>query len=60
MRPAHSIFDASFRYVPSIATSVAETWRRAGWLPMTDEERKVRQQNRSLQSAGDSLNSCLS
>ena len=42
MKPTHSILDDSFRYVPAIATSVAETWRRFGWQPMTDEERKRR------------------
>jgi hypothetical protein len=42
MRPIRSILDASFRYVPSVATSVASTWRRAGWRPTTDEERKAR------------------
>jgi len=44
MRPIRSILDASFRYVPSVATSVASTWRRAGWRPTTDEERRARRQ----------------
>ena len=44
MKPIRSILDASFRYVPSVATSVASTWRRAGWRPTTDEERKARRQ----------------
>ena len=43
MRPIRSILDASFRYVPAVATSVALTWLRAGWRPTTDEERKARQ-----------------
>ena len=42
MRPRYSILDSSFRYVPAVATSVAETWRRFGWRPTTDEERKSR------------------
>jgi hypothetical protein len=42
MKPAHSILDASFRYVPALATSVGETWRRHGWRPTTDEDRKRR------------------
>ena len=42
MRPIRSILDPSFCYVPSVATSVVETWRRAGWRPTTDEERKAR------------------
>ena len=37
-----SILDPAFRYVPSFATSVAATWRRFGWRPTTDEERKTR------------------
>ena len=44
MKPIRSILDASFRYVPSVATSVASTWRRAGWRPTTDEQRKARRQ----------------
>ena len=44
MSPIRSILDASFCYVPSFATSVASTWRRAGWRPTTDEERKARRQ----------------
>lgn len=39
-----SILDESFRYVPAAATSVAETWRRFGWRPTTDEERRARRQ----------------
>jgi len=35
--------DASFRYVPAVATSVASTWLRAGQRPTTDEERKARE-----------------
>lgn len=38
MKPAHSILDDSFRYVPAIATSVTETWRRFGWRPTSEEE----------------------
>jgi hypothetical protein len=44
MKPIRSILDSSFRYVPSVAISVASTWRRAGWRPTTDEERKARRQ----------------
>lgn len=45
MRPSVSILDASFRYAPSFATSVVTTWRRAGWRPTTDDERKARQRS---------------
>ena len=44
MRSIRSILDPSFRYVPSVATSVASTWRRAGWRPTTDEDRRARLQ----------------
>src|ERR1700687_3140904 len=44
MRPIRSILDASFCYVPSVATSVAATWRRAGWRPTPDEGRNARRQ----------------
>jgi hypothetical protein len=47
MQPERSILDASFRYVPSFATSVATTWRRAGWQPTTEEQRKARQKSDS-------------
>jgi hypothetical protein len=36
------ILDRSFRHVPAVATSVAETWRRFGWRPTTDAERRTR------------------
>jgi hypothetical protein len=39
MKPARSILDRSFHYVPAAATSVSDTWRRFGWQPTTDEER---------------------
>jgi hypothetical protein len=39
MRPSKSILDESFSYVPSTSTSVADTWRRFGWHPPTDDER---------------------
>lgn len=42
VKPARLILDESFRYVPAVATSVAETWRRFGWRPTTDEERRTR------------------
>ncbi len=40
MKPHRSILDASFRYVPSMSTSVSETWRRFGWRPASVVERK--------------------
>jgi hypothetical protein len=42
MRPAHSILDSSFCYVPAVATSVAATWQRFGWRPPSEERQGVR------------------
>jgi hypothetical protein len=53
MKPAQSILDHSFRYVPAVSTSVAHTWRRFGWQPTTDDERK-RRRHRAAGPAGGS------
>ena len=42
MKPTQSILDHSFRYVPAVATSVMQTWRRFGWQPTTDDDRQRR------------------
>ncbi|HUL63374.1 MAG TPA: hypothetical protein VLW55_02050 [Burkholderiaceae bacterium] len=42
MKPSKSILDKSFRYVASGGTAVDATWRRFGWQPVTDKERRVR------------------
>jgi len=42
MKPDRSILDPSFRYASAVSTSVAETWRRFGWRPATDEDRRRR------------------
>lgn len=42
MKPWVSILDPLFEYVPSMATSVAGTWRRFGWRPTTSYERQRR------------------
>jgi hypothetical protein len=55
MRPVRSILDASFRYVPSFATSVATTWRRAGWQPPTEQQRKARHESGSSFASRSSL-----
>jgi Protein of unknown function (DUF3014) len=54
MRPARSILDASFRYVPSFATSVARTWQSAGWRPTTHQERMARQRGATVESHDES------
>lgn len=48
MRPTKSILDESFTYTPSTATRVETTWRRHGWQPVTEQERK----NRGRRPAG--------
>ncbi|MGB8437649.1 MAG: hypothetical protein WCE38_25680 [Burkholderiales bacterium] len=48
MRPTLSLLDPSFRYVPAVATSVTETWRRFGWRPTTDAERRSRYPSMTL------------
>lgn len=48
MKPTKSILDENFSYIPSTSTSVADTWRRFGWHPITDDERtRQRRQSRA-------------
>jgi hypothetical protein len=42
MKPSKSILDESFTYVPSNTTAVDATWRRFGWRPLTEDERRKR------------------
>lgn len=42
MKPSISILEQAFRYVPSVATSVADTWRRFGWRPPSGSGRQGR------------------
>jgi hypothetical protein len=42
VKPTRSLLDPSFQYVPAVATSVADSWRRFGWRPMTKAERSGR------------------
>jgi hypothetical protein len=37
------LLDPRFRYVPAAKTDVLTTWRRFGFRPMTDSERRARQ-----------------
>jgi hypothetical protein len=37
------MLDAKFRYVPSAHTNVAATWKRFGFRPTTEAERRARQ-----------------
>jgi hypothetical protein len=42
MKPSRTILDERFQYIPSIATSVADTWRRFGWRPKEELSRNER------------------
>ena len=50
MKPSKSILDESFAYVPSTTTAVDATWRRFGWRPLTDDERRKRRGARGAAS----------
>jgi hypothetical protein len=39
-----SLLEPSFKYVPSHRTDVSATWRRFGFRPTTETERRQRQQ----------------
>jgi hypothetical protein len=47
------ILDTKFRYVPSGATNVVATWKRFGFRPTTEAERRAQQAR--LQAARPSL-----
>jgi hypothetical protein len=36
------LLDARFKYIPAARTDVAATWRRFGFRPTTDAERRFR------------------
>ena len=42
MKPNKSILDESFSYTSSAATNVDATWKRYGWQPTTEQDRKNR------------------
>jgi hypothetical protein len=44
------LLDPGFRYVPSANTNVAATWRRFGYRPTTDAERRARQSRTAVES----------
>ncbi len=61
-----SLLDPRFKYIPAINTDVLETFRRFGFKPTSDEERRERQSRldprshqptRSLTSRGSHKNS---
>jgi hypothetical protein len=50
MKPTKSILDESFAYTPAAATAVDATWRRYGWQPVTEQERKNRRHPATTQA----------
>ena len=46
------LLDPRFRYIPAANTDVSVTWRRFGFRPTTDSERRARQRV-ELSGAGD-------
>jgi hypothetical protein len=46
------LLDPGFRYVPSANTNVAATWKRFGYRPTTDAERRARQNRAAAEGAG--------
>jgi hypothetical protein len=56
MKPARSILDKRFEYVPASNTSVTDTWRKYGWKPQDEARRKaktVRKPRRAAPADGD-------
>lgn len=45
------LLDPRFRYVPAAATDVTSTWRRFGFKPTTETERRQRRQHDEPRSA---------
>ena len=34
-----SLSDPNFKYTPSNATNVQDTWRKFGWIPMSEKQK---------------------
>ena len=53
------LLDPRFKYIPAARTDVAATWRRFGFKPMTEAERrsrKLRNGNRTVPADNDRTN----
>ncbi len=46
------LLDAAFKYVPASHTNVALTWKRFGYRPTTEAERRARQGRQDALRAG--------
>jgi hypothetical protein len=53
------IYDARFKYTPSLSTNIVSTWKRFGFKPTTESERLARQRreyaNAASQGSGASV-----
>ena len=47
------LLDPGFRYVPAAHTNVTATWKRFGYRPTTDAERRARQGRLSGAASGE-------
>jgi hypothetical protein len=45
------LLDAKFKYVPSNSTNITTTWKRFGYRPTTEAERRARQSRAETDSA---------
>jgi hypothetical protein len=46
------LLDPGFRYVPSANTNVTATWKRFGYRPTTEAERRARQSRMNVHGVG--------
>jgi hypothetical protein len=51
------LLDPGFRYVPSANTNVTATWKRFGYRPTTDAERRARQSRMEAEASTAPLSS---
>jgi hypothetical protein len=49
------LLDPGFRYVPSANTNVTATWKRFGYRPTTDAERRARQSRMEAEAGAAAL-----
>jgi hypothetical protein len=47
------IYDARFKYTPSMSTNITSTWKRFGFKPTTESERLARQRRALREEAND-------
>jgi hypothetical protein len=47
------LLDPRFRYIPAARTDVSVTWRRFGFRPTTESERRARQRGDAVHAAAE-------